>query len=164
MKLPDLTPLATRVILVGTLGVSVAAAGTVLWRHYSGLVNAKAELTAKAARLEYAVDTQKAVTAAREHEVEAWRQASQVQVRALELQATSQAAAGEYLQEIKRVQAKHDLAALARAKPALIETHINAGIERALRLLERASRPDAPADTGFPAPGASPAPSPAGKP
>jgi hypothetical protein len=142
MRLPSLGNLGPRLVLAGVLGVSFATVGTVLWLHYSGLVDAKADLTAKAARLEEKLTAQTAVTSAREREADAWRQASQVQSRALELQATSQARAGEYLQEIRRVQSKHDLTALAKAKPALVEAHINAGTDRAFRLLERASRPD----------------------
>jgi hypothetical protein len=141
MKLPGLDGLAVKLGLVTVLGVSIAATGTVLWQHYSGLVNAKADLTAKAARLEEQLASQRAVSQALSGQVDAWKQASVAQGKALELQAAVQAQSNAYAREIKRVLSKHDLAADAKAKPALVEARINAGTERALRLLERASQP-----------------------
>jgi hypothetical protein len=156
--------LAVRLALVTLLGVSLAAAGTVLWRHYSGLVDAKAELTAKAAGLAADLAGEKALAASLERQVGVWDRASQVQAQAIGALAEVQLQSTAYQRELKSVLSKHDLGALAKERPTLIEGRINAGTARALGLLERASR--APADSGADAPAAGPdaSPTPARKP
>lgn len=155
--------LTTRLILAGLLGVSIAAAGAVLWQHYSGLVDAKAELSAEVARTRQQLQASQAEVASLNRAVTRWEEAGKAQAEALMQFASAQREAGAYSKEIKDVLSKHDLGALARSKPGLIEARINTGTERALRLLERASQPAADStDAG--ASTAGPAAAPAGRP
>jgi hypothetical protein len=154
MTVPDPKTLVTRIGLLAILGVSIAAAGTVLWQHYSGLVDAKAALTAEAATLKSDLAGEKARSASLTREIDRWDRAAAVQAQALQVLAQVQAQAQAPKKELSDVQSKHDLAALARRKPGLVEGRVNAGTARAFRMLERASGVPATAD----APAASPSP------
>ena len=66
--------------------------------------------------------------------------AAKAQVKALEDLTTAQREAGAYSRELKDVLSKHDLGALAKRKPGLIERRVNDGSDRALRLLEQSTQ------------------------
>jgi hypothetical protein len=126
-------------VLPAVLGASAIAAGAVLWQHYSGLVDAKADLTAKAAALEVALAEEKSRGKALEKAISQWDQASTAQAEALKALAAARSHFGAQSREIRNVLSTHDLEALARAKPGLVEARVNTGTVRALRLLEHAS-------------------------
>ncbi|WID42041.1 i-spanin [Pseudomonas phage ZQG1] len=95
--------------------------------------------------LEQDLETEKATTAHYRDKVIAFNAAAMAQVKALEDFGKVQEASGSYDREVKDVQAKHDLGALASKKPGLIEARVNAGSARVLRLLEQATEPPASA-------------------
>lgn len=149
---PKLTGLAVKLGAVVVTGVLIAAAGAVLWQHYSGLVQAKTDLTAKATSLEASLTEEKARSKALTETISSWEKAATVQAEALTAFSQAQGRAAQATREIKHVLSQHDLGGLAAAKPALIEARINAGTSRAMRLLERASTVPASIDAGATAP------------
>lgn len=128
------------------IGVAVAAAVALSYRHYSGLVESNAQLTGQVATLKEDVSREKARADAFEKTIDRWDSAAKAQVKALEDLATAQREAGAYSRELKDVLSKHDLGALAKRKPGLIERRVNDGSDRALRLLEQSTQ--APAAGG----------------
>lgn len=153
---PGVNKLAVRIGLLAILGVSIAAAGAVLWQHYSGLVDAKADLSAKVSGLESDVAREKARADALVLAVSKWDEAAKAQAVAMADFTKAQRSAQAYSKELKNVLSTHDLNALARAKPKLVEARINAGSSRALRMLEHASQTPS-AGTVTDSAGASPA-------
>lgn len=123
-------------IIIGVATVTVIALS---YRHYIGLVDAKAELSAEVATLREDVAREKARAESLERVVDRWDQAARAQARALDELTNAQREAGTYARELRDVLSKHDLGALAKRKPGLIENRINAGSASAMRLLERAS-------------------------
>lgn len=123
-----------------TIGVAVAATVALSYRHYSGLVESNAQLTGQVATLEEDVSREKARADAFEKTMDKWDSAAKVQAKALEDLATAQREAGAYSRELKDVLSKHDLGALAKRKPGLIERRVNDGSDRALRLLEQSTQ------------------------
>ena len=128
------------------IGVVVAAVVALSYRHYSGLVESNAQLTGQVATLKEDVSREKARADAFEKTIDRWDSAAKAQVKALEDLATAQREAGAYSRELKDVLSKHDLGALAKRKPGLIERRVNDGSDRALRLLEQSTQ--APAAGG----------------
>ena len=128
------------------IGVAVAAAVALSYRHYSGLVKSNAQLTGQVATLKEDVSREKARADTFEKTIDKWDSAARVQAKALEDLATAQREAGAYSRELKDVLSKHDLGALAKRKPGLIERRVNDGSDRALRLLEQSTQ--APAAGG----------------
>lgn len=130
-------------ILIGVATVTVIALS---YRHYTGLVDAKAELSAQVATLREDVAREKSRADALSSAVDRWDQAAREQARALDQLTTAQREAGTYARELRDVLSKHDLGALAKRKPGLIENRINAGTADALRLLERSTEGAATAE------------------
>lgn len=128
------------------IGVALATAVALSYRHYSGLVESNAQLTGQVATLKEDVSREKARADAFEKSIDAWDSAAKVQAQALEDFSTAQREAGAYSRELKDVLSKHDLGALAKRKPGLIERRVNDGSDRALRLLEQSTQ--APAADG----------------
>ena len=122
------------------IGVAVAAAVALSYRHYSGLVESNAQLTGQVATLKEDVSREKARADAFEKSIDRWDSAAKAQVKALEDLTTAQREAGAYSRELKDVLSKHDLGALAKRKPGLIERRVNDGSDRALRLLEQSTQ------------------------
>ncbi len=122
------------------IGVATAAVIALSYRHYTGLVDAKAELSAQVATLREDVAREAARAESLERAVDRWDQAARAQARALDELTNAQREAGTYARELRDVLSKHDLGALAKRKPGLIENRINAGSADALRLLERATQ------------------------
>ena len=126
------------------IGVAVTAAVALSYRHYSGLVESNAQLTGQVATLKEDVSREKARANAFEKSIDRWDSAVKAQVKALEDLTTARREAGAYSRELKDVLSKHDLGALAKRKPGLIEHRINDGSDRALRLLEQSTQAAAP--------------------
>jgi uncharacterized membrane protein YccC len=147
-------PVGWKIGIVLGIGVAIATSVGLAYRHYSGLVDAKAELSAQVARLEKDVAREKSRADALEQSIAKWDQASKVQAAALEELTTARRDASRYRRELLDVLSRHDLEALARAKPGLVQDRINAGSARALRLLEQS--------TQVPGPAAAPEPGPTG--
>lgn len=124
-------------VLIGVVAVSVIALS---YRHYTGLVDSKAELSAQVATLREDVAREKARADSFERAIDRWDQAAKDQAKALDDFTIAQREAGTYARELLDVLSKHDLGALAKRKPGLIENRINAGSADALRLLERATQ------------------------
>lgn len=129
------------------IGVAVTAAVALSYHHYSGLVESNAQLTGQVATLKEDVSREKARANAFEKSIDRWDSAVKAQVKALEDLTTARREAGAYSRELKDVLSKHDLGALAKRKPGLIEHRINDGSDRALRLLEQSTQATA-ADGG----------------
>lgn len=128
------------------IGVALATAVALSYRHYSGLVEANAQLTGQVATLTEDVSREKARADAFEKSIDAWDSAAKVQAKALEDFSTAQREAGAYSRELKDVLSKHDLGALAKRKPGLIERRVNDGSDRVIRLLEHSTQ--APTSNG----------------
>ena len=121
------------------IGVATVTVITLSYRHYTGLVDAKAELSAQVATLREDVARETSRADALGSVVDRWDQAAREQARALDQLTTAQREAGTYARELRDVLSKHDLGALAKRKPGLIENRINTGTADALRLLKRST-------------------------
>lgn len=144
--------LVVRLALVALLGVCASAAGAVLWHHYSSLVDEKASLSAKAEGLGRDLATATARADSFRESIDKWQEASRLQANAIEALTAVQLKAGENQKRLEDVLSKHDLTALARAKPQMVERRINAGTADTLRMLERATQaPGAAAGVSTPA-------------
>lgn len=135
-------PFTINWVKVGVWAAVVAASATAVflaYRHYNGLVEAKAELSSQVATLTADVAREKARADAFEKTIDKWDEAAGIQRDALNQFTQAQREASQYQRELKDVLSKHDLGALAKRKPGLIENRVNAGTDRALRLLESAS-------------------------
>lgn len=140
---------------VGIWAAIVAASATAVflgYRHYNGLVEAKVELSAQVSSLTADVAREKARADAFEKTIDKWDEAAETQREALTQFTKAQREASQYQRELKDVLSQHDLGALAKRKPGLIENRVNAGSARAMRLLESASE-GATSDGGQAAPG-----------
>lgn len=155
-------PLGYKIGAGALIGVALVTAIALSYRHYTGLVDDKAKLTAKVGTLEQDVAREKARADAFELTIDKWDEAAAVQADALDRFSNAQREAGETTRKLTDVLSKHDLGALARSKPGLIQTRINAGTADAFRLLEQ-STGAAPAGGAQAAPAARPAKAPARK-
>lgn len=155
-------PLGYKIGAGALIGVALVTAIALSYRHYTGLVDDKAELTAKVGTLEQDVAREKARADAFKLTIDKWDEAAAVQADALDQFSNAQREAGETTRKLTDVLSKHDLGALARSKPGLIQTRINAGTADAFRLLEQ-STGAAPAGGAQAAPAARPAKAPARK-
>lgn len=144
------------------IGVALVTTIALSYRHYTGLVQDKVDLTAKVGTLEQDVAREKSRADAFERTIDKWDEAATIQVAALDRFSTAQREAGETTRKLTDVLSKHDLGALARSKPGLIQSRINAGTADAFRLLEQ-STGGAPAGGAQAAPAARPAQAPARK-
>lgn len=123
---------------LGAVALGVTAV-FLAYKHYAGLVDSKAELSARVATLQADVSRESARADAFEKAIDKWESAAEDQREALTAFNKAQREAGAYQREILDVLSSHDLGALAKRKPGLIERRVNAGTDRALRLLESAS-------------------------
>lgn len=144
------------------IGVALVTTIALSYRHYTGLIDDKAELTEQVGTLKQDVAREKARADAFELTIDKWDEAAAKQAEALDRFSTVQREAGDTTRRLTDVLSKHDLGALARSKPGLIQTRINAGTADAFRLLEQ-STGAAPAGGAQAAPAARPAKAPARK-
>ncbi|URA07016.1 hypothetical protein P9A47_gp48 [Xanthomonas phage Elanor] len=122
------------------IGVALVTTIALSYRHYDGLVQDKADLTAKVGTLEQDVAREKSRADAFERTIDKWDEAAGIQAAALDRFSTVQRDAGETTRKLTDVLSKHDLGALARSKPGLIQTRVNAGTADAFRLLEQSTQ------------------------
>lgn len=140
-------PFTINWVKVGIGAAIVVASVTAVYlgyRHYNGLVEAKAALSSQVATLTADVAREKARADAFELTINKWDEAAREQAKSLDQFTQAQREASQYQRELKDVLSKHDLGALAKRKPGLIENRVNAGTDRALRLLESASEGTGP--------------------
>lgn len=131
---------------IGVKGVVVAIAVPVIlgivslgYRHYTGLVEDKANLTADVASLTEEVgqlSVDKTELEGALHRNEIIRQEQEADIQELALSASS---AQREARRLNDIFAEHDLTRLSLAKPGLIERRINGGTARVGRMLECAS-------------------------
>lgn len=125
-----------KLMAVGLAAISVLAIiGVVIWRVTS-LIGDVATLSGERASYAAAFEEQKTATRAAVERIEL-QQADYNRLQAT--QAELQAVATEARQEARRLNelfAEHDLAALAQARPGLVERRVNDGTRAALRMLE----------------------------
>ncbi len=155
-------PLGYKIGAGALIGVALVTAIALSYRHYTGLVDDKATLTEQVGTLKQDVAREKARADAFKLTIDKWDEAAAKQAEALDRFSTAQREAGETTRKLTDVLSKHDLGALARSKPGLIQTRINAGTADAFRLLEQ-STGAAPAGGAQAAPAARPAQAPARK-
>lgn len=102
------------------------------YRHYDGLVDEKARLTAENAQLGTALWAQSAATAA-------WKAERDSLLSVMAEWAAASESAGEEGRRLDEMFADHDLKGLAMGRPGLVEVRIDRGTGRILRLLETAT-------------------------
>lgn len=143
-----------KLIIAGIAALAVVTIIGLGYRHYTGLIDSVATLTANNAQLETAVGQQKQTIAAQQDAIGEWQQSQdELLSRVDELQAVAEEAAKE-TRRLNDIFARHDLTELARRKPGLIERRINSGTRAAGRMLECASGArgaDCPDGAGAPA-------------
>ena len=128
-------------IVVGLAALAITTIIGLAYRHYTGLIDDKVTAEANAAKLELALETQKATTAALRENVAEWQAAAErYQQAAHEAQLTAKHAQAE-TRKLNALFSKHDFTNLARRKPGLIERRVNAGTVRAGELLECLTTP-----------------------
>lgn len=137
--------LGYRIGIWALIGVALVSAITLSYRHYSGLVESKVTLSAQIATLNEDVAREKARADAYERSIDKWDEAAEVQAKALTDNTAAQREAGAYSRELKDVLSSHNLGALAKSKPGLIERRVNDGTARTFRLLEQST--ESPAGT-----------------
>ncbi len=124
------------------VGAAILLVVGLAFRHYTGLVDAKAQLSAQVAQITLALDVEQATVAQLEANIEEWAEAQERLRATLIAQTKAAAVAREETERINDIFARHDLGKLARAKPGLIESIINRGTTDILRMLECASGND----------------------
>ena len=128
-------------IIAGVGALAVGLIITLAWRHYEGLVQANANLEAANAELALALEIEKDTVEVQQQAITEWQAAAvEWQKEQQRLARVAQQATAES-RRLNGIFAEHDLTRLALAKPGLIERRINAGTDRAGRLLECASTP-----------------------
>ena len=132
------------VVLVLGIGGSVYG----FWKHYDGMVQDNATLTASAAKAELAVQVQSATIEAQRDALGKWEEAQSVIQAQLQEIANGQVEARAERERLIEIFNDHDLAALLDARPELILRRINDGTDSAFRMLECASGSGSPGCTG----------------
>lgn len=133
-------------VLIGLAVAGLAGMITLGYRHYTGLVDEKAELSATVARLEERERTLQAQNDTYEEVLRRNRLAAEEQEQQIQQLARDAAAARSEARRLNDIFAEHDFTRITLAKPGLIERRVNAGTARAGRLLECASSGACPAD------------------
>lgn len=143
--------LGWRLSLIGLATLGLLTMITLGCRHYEGLISQINTLEADKAALAVALENERAVARGLQEGIVAWSDAyDQLATRQAQAAAVAQAATAE-ARRLNELLAEHDLATLARRKPALVEARVNAGTRRALSLLECASTPGGCPPDGVPA-------------
>jgi len=149
---------------VALAGAMLAAMLAGAYRHYTGLVSQVSTLTADKATLQLALDTEKATAEGLKKGIQAWNDAYEL-LRKQEAESARVAmAASAEARRLNELLGSHDLGALARSRPGLVEARLNAGTARAGRLLECATTPGGCPPDGDPAPGGVPRAAPGARP
>lgn len=128
-----------KVYIGAAVAVALAAGVAVTYSHYSSLVAANARQSGEITQLKADLRQEQGRVEAYKASLSQWELASQAQVLALDKFSAAQREAGAYQKVLADVLSKHDLGALAKRKPGLVESRVNAGSDRANRLLESAT-------------------------
>lgn len=125
----------------GTLiGVALVTAITLSYRHYTGLVDAKAELTSRVGVLEQDVARETARADAFKLTIDKWDEAADRQVKALNDFSNAQLDAGTFSRELKNAFSRQDLAEQARFRPGPTADRLSGCLDRTFRLLEQSTQ------------------------
>lgn len=125
-----------KLIVAGLAALAIVTIIGLGYKHYVGLNETITTLSANNAKLDVAVGMQRGTIAAQKSSISDWKKAQEdLLLRIDELQEVSKAATAE-TRRLNDIFSKHNLTALARRKPGLIERRINIGTGAALRMLE----------------------------
>lgn len=150
--LMDKIGLRTILLTIGTLALGLFI--FLAWRHYTGLLETINTLKTNSALLESAVGTQEQTIQVQQKALQEWKKNQEELTRLIQ---ESHRIAQDASSEVRRLNAifvSHDLDALAKKKPGLIQQRINSGSDLSRQLLECSSgakRDDCPGRN--PAPG-----------
>lgn len=136
-----LETLTSKLIAAGVATAVLCVIVYLGYRHYDGLVQDKARLTSQVAQLEVAVQTQKAATQEALLAVAEWKADRAKMLAKLDEVNRNAREARREAAKTQQMFSEHDLGALAKARPGLIANRVNAGTDRALRMLSCASAP-----------------------
>lgn len=122
------------------IGVALVTTIVLSYRHYTGLVDAKAELTSRVGVLEQDVARETARADAFKLTIDKWDEAADRQAKALDDFSNAQLDAGTFSRELKNAFSRQDLAEQARLRPGPTADRINDCIAGAFRLLEQSTQ------------------------
>jgi hypothetical protein len=128
-----------RLFLTGLLFLGIVAGTGVLYKRYEGLQEAVSALREDRVRLIGAITEQRRTTEKALEAVDEWRLALDRYQQTLEEYREVQVRASDEVRRLNDLFARHNFGELARAKPVLIEGRVNAGTERARRVLQCAT-------------------------
>lgn len=136
----------SNLILYVLVGVAILAVVGFAYLHYTSLVKENATLKASTAKLELAVTQQQLTIDYALSAIQDWKAEVAKMQRTMEALSRVQEEARAPLRRLNDVLARHDLEALTRAKPGLVESRINRGSSELFRLLgdETAGSEDRP--------------------
>lgn len=135
-----MVPLSYKIGAGVIIGVVAVSAVTLSYRHYTGLVDAKVELTEKVGKLEKDVAREKARGDAFKLTIDKWDEAAAKQAEALDDFSNAQMDAGTFSRELKNAFSRQDLAEQARLRPGPTADRLNGCIARTFRLLEQSTQ------------------------
>lgn len=144
-----------KAIVIGLCALAIVGTITAAALVYRGVLNENARLNARVAEDAVALQAQKAATDYAVRTVGEWADAAKKQQALLDEYSRTQQDAVATMRRLNDVLAKHDLRALAAAKPSLVERRVNDGSAAALRLLRDATDVGRPQALGPSAPGPS---------
>lgn len=122
---------------IALLGLLVAAAAGFYWYHTVVVDQRDAALAT--------VEAQRGTISLLEKENERWAKAYEQALQVAQEAQTVQKEASTQIRKLNDVLSRHNLHALALAKPGLIERRINSGTADVFSMFERATRPGASA-------------------
>lgn len=135
-----------RAVFVGIVAAALLGILGLIYWHYSSLLEDVSGLRLEKAKLETTVGAQDRTIAAQQQAIDEWKDHTEQLVRQMaELQEVSRSA-GDETRRLHELFARHDLEAIGRRRPSLLEDRINAGSDRARCLLERATAGASAAD------------------
>ena len=129
-----------KLAIAGLLALSVV---TIIWlgyQHYTNLLSELDILKANRIVLETSVETQHVTIDAQTAAISEWSKAQEALLTRIEDMERVQRAATTETRRLNGLFSRHDFGALAAQRPGLIEPRINTGSDRAIRLLECATR------------------------
>lgn len=131
--------LGARFLIGGLFAAALLATIALAYRHHASVVTEARVQAERAAGLEVRLGVADEARAVLQESLEAHRQAAARLQGDLELAREDERRARAETRRLNELYAKHDLTALALARPGLIERRVNAGTARVGRLLECAS-------------------------
>jgi hypothetical protein len=142
------SPLITRFALYGVLGVGLVAMIGLGYRHYTGLLEKVTKLSSEKVSLQTSLRDEKATSEKLRANSWRWKHSyDKLVVSHAEAQRQAERATAE-ARRLDQLFGRHDLEALALAKPRLVQNRVNAASDSALRLLSCATTPGCIDDGG----------------